>query len=69
MSVKCTLSKTLINTRYVGNLDKRVTDVMMTNILRTGLPHIADNILSAKMFAPSDPVRVLFVFILVFSWN
>lgn len=42
--------------RYVGNLDKRVTDVMMTNILRTGLPHISDKILSAKMFAPSDPV-------------
>jgi len=40
---------------YVGNLDRRVTDVMMTNILRTGLPHIADKILSAKMFSPSDP--------------
>jgi len=42
---------------YVGNLDKRVTDVMMTNILRTGLPHISDKILSAKMFAPSDPTQ------------
>jgi len=42
---------------YVGNLDRRVTDVMMTNILRTGLPHISERVLSAKMFAPSDPAQ------------
>jgi len=40
---------------YVGNLDRRVSDIMMTNILRTGLPHIADKVLSAKMFSPNDP--------------
>jgi nucleolysin TIA-1/TIAR len=38
---------------YVGNLDKRVTDQMMLNILRTGLQHIKDKILSASMF-PND---------------
>lgn len=38
---------------YVGNLDKRVTDQMMLNILRTGLQHIKDRILSASMF-PND---------------
>lgn len=42
---------------YVGNLDRRVTDVMMTNILRTGLPHLKERVLSAKMFAPSDPTQ------------
>lgn len=35
---------------YVGNLDKRVTEQMMLNILRTGLQHIKDKILSANMF-------------------
>lgn len=35
---------------YVGNLDKRVTDQMMLNILRTGLQHIKDKIMSANMF-------------------
>lgn len=35
---------------YVGNLDKRVTDQMMLNILRTGLQHIKDKIISANMF-------------------
>ncbi|XP_047127463.1 cytotoxic granule associated RNA binding protein TIA1 isoform X1 [Hydra vulgaris] len=39
---------------YVGNLDKRVTDVMMLNILRAGLPHVKDKILSAKMFSTAD---------------
>jgi len=38
---------------YVGNLDKRVTDQMMLNILRTGLQHIKEKILSASMF-PND---------------
>jgi len=38
---------------YVGNLDKRVTDQMMLNILRTGLQHIKERILSASMF-PND---------------
>ena len=38
---------------YVGNLDKRVTDTMMINILRTGLPHIKEKVLSASMF-PGD---------------
>jgi len=42
---------------YVGNLDKRVTDVMMLNILRTGLPHIGDKVLSAKIFATADPTQ------------
>jgi len=35
---------------YVGNLDKRVTDQMMLNILRTGLQHIKDKIQSCSMF-------------------
>lgn len=35
---------------YVGNLDKRVTEQMMLNILRTGLGHIKEKILSASMF-------------------
>ncbi|XP_057307287.1 nucleolysin TIAR-like [Hydractinia symbiolongicarpus] len=39
---------------YVGNLDKRVTDQMMLNILRTGLQHIKDKIHSASMFPPTD---------------
>ena len=43
----------------MGNLDRRVSDIMMTNILRTGLPHIADKVLSAKMFSPNDPVSVV----------
>lgn len=51
--------------RYVGNLDRRVTDVMMLNILKTGLSHIKDKIQSAKVFAPNDPVRGL-IFYLVF---
>jgi len=38
---------------YVGNLDKRVTDKMMLNILRTGLKHIESKIQSASMF-PND---------------
>jgi len=38
---------------YVGNLDRRVTDQMMLNILRTGLQHIKDKVLSASMF-PGD---------------
>lgn len=42
---------------YVGNLDRRVTDVMMLDILRKGLPHIGDKVLSAKMFASSDPTQ------------
>jgi len=35
---------------YVGNLDKRVTEQMMLNILRTGLQNSKDKILSANMF-------------------
>jgi len=35
---------------YVGNLDRRVTDQMMLNILRTGLQHIKDKIQSCSMF-------------------
>jgi len=42
------------NALYVGNLDRRVTDVMMMNILKSGLSHIEDKILSVKMFA-NDP--------------
>ena len=41
--------------RYVGNLDKRVTDLMMLNILKTGLSHIQDKIQSCNMF-PGDMV-------------
>jgi len=40
---------------YVGNLDKRVTDVMMLNILKTGLSHIQDKIQSCNMF-PGDMI-------------
>lgn len=39
---------------YVGNLDRRVTDTMMVNILRKGLPHLNDRVISAKMFGPDD---------------
>jgi len=42
------------NVLYVGNLDRRVTDAMMVNILKNGLQHISDRILSAKMFGPAD---------------
>lgn len=35
---------------YVGNLDKRVTDQMMLNILRTGLQHIKEKIKCCNMF-------------------
>jgi len=38
---------------YVGNLDKRVTDAMMINILKTGLGHIENKILACNMF-PGD---------------
>lgn len=31
---------------------------MMLNILRTGLPHIGDKVLSAKIFATADPVSI-----------
>ena len=47
--------KRIFDFRYVGNLDRRVTDVMMMNILKSGLSHIEDKILSVKMFA-NDPV-------------
>jgi len=48
---------------YVGNLDRRVTDQMMLNILRTGLVHIKDKIHSASMFPPdmTNPEGYCFV--------
>ena len=45
--------------RYVGNLDKRVTDTMMLNILKTGLSHIEDKILTCNMFHGGDMVCLI----------
>ena len=41
--------------RYVGNLDaSRVTEQMMLDIFKNGLPHMKDKVLTAKMFHPQD---------------
>jgi len=46
--------------RYVGNLDgSRVTEQMMIDIFKNGLPHLREKVLSAKMFHPQDVCIIL----------
>jgi len=39
---------------YIGNLDKRVTENMMMDIFKKGLPQVADKVLEAKMVFPTE---------------
>lgn len=43
------------NSLYVGNLDSsRVTEQMLVDIFKNGLPHMKEKVLTAKMFIPQD---------------
>ena len=47
---------------YVGNLDaSRVTEQMLVDIFKNGLPHMKDKVLLAKMFQPQDVCLFLFI--------
>eukprot|EP00794_Sanderia_malayensis_P005579 gene5579-6268_t len=50
------------NSLYVGNLDSsRVTEQMLVDIFKNGLPHMKEKVLTAKMFIPQDVVASITV--------